>query len=380
MNRLYSSTWLPVGANANVAIHRLGHVGIGVPPQARLHIAQTSEYMMEEGSPGAIPQLRLQSTYTGYQGGTLSHSWDVFSSSTLSFVFRDGAGGGAQNAMTLSADGLFVSGPRVSVGGQVNLGMSGERYLALGYRPLGGGQFTTTSGASGGALLHTASGGGLHLSTAGSQLINLQDNIRVTVSNTGNVGVGTVDPGLKLHVKGDQSGLRLEEEDSKWDLRPTMSGDEAALGLGLPERDPFFLAIDRGDGKIAIGTELTPESLGADDIGEYRLFVEGGILSKEVRVRTLWSDYVFAPDYALLPLPAVAAHIAAHGHLHDTPSGAHIEASGLELGSMMANQQAKIEELFLHLIALDARVQALEAENARLRAPRRSVSANHKKR
>jgi len=34
-------------------------------------------------------------------------------------------------------------------------------------------------------------------------------------------------------------------------------------------------------------------------------------------------------------------HIAQHGHLHDTPSGEQIESSGLELGSMMANQQAK---------------------------------------
>jgi hypothetical protein len=56
--------------------------------------------------------------------------------------------------------------------------------------------------------------------------------------------------------------------------------------------------------------------------------------------------------------------------LHDTPSGTEIEANGLELGSMMANQQAKIEELYLHLIDMNQRVEALEAENARLRKKR----------
>jgi len=79
---------------------------------------------------------------------------------------------------------------------------------------------------------------------------------------------------------------------------------------------------------------------------------------------------VFEPDYVLLSLPEVEAHIAEHGHLHDTPSGAEIEANGLELGSMMANQQAKIEELYLHLIEMNQRVAALEAENARLRKKR----------
>ena len=57
----------------------------------------------------------------------------------------------------------------------------------------------------------------------------------------------------------------------------------------------------------------------------------------------------------------------AHRHLPDTPSAAEVEARGLNLGPATANQQARIEELFLHLIELDKRVQALEAENRALR-------------
>jgi hypothetical protein len=142
---------------------------------------------------------------------------------------------------------------------------------------------------------------------------------------------------------------------------------DGRLSVGQTGTEHLIVAPN---GRVSIGTSDTPETLGTDDISAYRLYVHGGILSQEVRVRTLWSDYVFEPDYVLLSLPEVEAHIAEHGHLHDTPSGAEIEANGLELGSMMANQQAKIEELYLHLIEMNQRVEALEAENARLRKKR----------
>jgi hypothetical protein len=103
-------------------------------------------------------------------------------------------------------------------------------------------------------------------------------------------------------------------------------------------------------------------------ISAYRLYVEGGILTKEVRVRTTWADYVFAPDYELLSLPQVEAYIADHGHLPNTPSARDVEAQGLNLGAAAANQQEKIEELYLHLIKLNKRLEKVEAENAALRA------------
>lgn len=41
---------------------------------------------------------------------------------------------------------------------------------------------------------------------------------------------------------------------------------------------------------------------------------------------------------------------------------------GLDLGDMATMQQVKIEELFLHLIDINKRLQALETENAQLKA------------
>ena len=91
----------------------------------------------------------------------------------------------------------------------------------------------------------------------------------------------------------------------------------------------------------------------------YHLFVEGGILTEEVLVRTGWADYVFAEDYDLQSLEEVEAHIAENGHLPNTPSAQEIENGGLQLGAATVNQQEKIEELFLYLIEMNKELETL---------------------
>lgn len=99
-----------------------------------------------------------------------------------------------------------------------------------------------------------------------------------------------------------------------------------------------------------------------------KLEVCGTIRAKEVKVETGWCDYVFEKNYCLLPLSEVEAHIQQYGYLHNTPSAKVIETEGLEVGKMTANQQEKIEEIFLHLIEMNKKIAALEKENAELKA------------
>ncbi len=103
----------------------------------------------------------------------------------------------------------------------------------------------------------------------------------------------------------------------------------------------------------------------------YRLFVDGGIASKELFVSTglPWCDYVFEEDYDLTPLTEVEKHIAEKGHLHNIASAKEIEAQGgFEVGKITVNQQEKIEEIFLHLIEMNKKIETLEAENTALKA------------
>ncbi|MEM9823075.1 MAG: hypothetical protein AAF985_18495 [Bacteroidota bacterium] len=119
--------------------------------------------------------------------------------------------------------------------------------------------------------------------------------------------------------------------------------------------------------KVSIGTQDTPNVIGGANISSYHLFVDGGILTDELRVRTDWADYVFGAAYQLKSLKEVQAHIEEKGYLHNTPSAAQVEAEGIAVGEMTKNQQEKIEEIFLHLIALEKRIDQLESENQTLR-------------
>ncbi|KAA3621914.1 MAG: hypothetical protein DWQ02_26930 [Bacteroidetes bacterium] len=130
----------------------------------------------------------------------------------------------------------------------------------------------------------------------------------------------------------------------------------------------LLINTQAGNGKVAIGTVNIPNAVMGTDVSGYKLFVQGGILTEEVRVRTDWADYVFADDYQLRSLAEVKSFIEQNGHLPGTPSAQEIQDKGLELASTATLQQEKIEELFLYVISLDEKIKALEAENAELKA------------
>ncbi len=111
--------------------------------------------------------------------------------------------------------------------------------------------------------------------------------------------------------------------------------------------------------KLGINTNQLPNNVGGADTSAYSLYVEGGILTEELRVRTGWADYVFESDYTLMPLSKVEAYISENGHLPNVPSATQVEAQGIEIGDMTRIQQEKIEELTLYIIELKKQVDEL---------------------
>jgi hypothetical protein len=120
-------------------------------------------------------------------------------------------------------------------------------------------------------------------------------------------------------------------------------------------------------------------SIGTDNSSLYTLVVTQGIITDAAKVQLCedggWCDYVFEPEYDLKPLEEVEKHIAEKGHLHKTPSAAEIESKGsFELKTVTLDHQEKIEEAFLHLIALkkeaddlQVKLKKLKAENVKLK-------------
>jgi len=72
-------------------------------------------------------------------------------------------------------------------------------------------------------------------------------------------------------------------------------------------------------------------------------------------------DFVFSPTYKLQPLSETKAYIAQNGHLPNVPSAKDVEKTGLDLVQMNQVLLQKVEELTLHAIAQQERINALEA-------------------
>lgn len=104
--------------------------------------------------------------------------------------------------------------------------------------------------------------------------------------------------------------------------------------------------------------------------GSHKLYVNGSAIAEEVvvKLQASWPDYVFEPSYDLSPLTDVEQFIRENKHLPGVASAREVATDGLELGKTQKAQMEKIEELYLHMIALEKRVKLLEAENAALKA------------
>lgn len=115
------------------------------------------------------------------------------------------------------------------------------------------------------------------------------------------------------------------------------------------------------NGKVVIGAP----TVAVNGSSPYKLYVEGGIRTEEVQVdaKTAWPDYVFADDYQLPSLPALGAYLRVHKHLPGFAPAAEVQTNGIAVGETIRLQQEKIEELYLHVIALEKRLSELETAN-----------------
>jgi hypothetical protein len=133
---------------------------------------------------------------------------------------------------------------------------------------------------------------------------------------------------------------------------------------GAWNRDFRFSFYNNGDtrfrGKMNIGNQ-NPQTQ-----QDFRLAVEGKLVAQAVCVTSPsnWADFVFAPTYQPMSLPNLEAYLWRNKHLPAIPSASEVEAHGYSLSDMDAKLLQSIEELTLHVIALNKRVAQLEAKKA----------------
>ncbi|MEQ9404092.1 MAG: hypothetical protein RIM99_10925 [Cyclobacteriaceae bacterium] len=206
---------------------------------------------------------------------------------------------------------------------------------------------------------------------------------KMTIKKNGFVGVGTGSPARLLHVAGSDPVLMLDATNASgdseifFDTKIDNGGNyntariiaDASTGGSSPTLS--FYIVD-GDGSGWNRTLNIKSSDGSDPSGNVgigtttpteKLEVNGTIRSKEIKVEASpWPDYVFDDNYELPSLEAIEKFVQSNGHLPEIPSAKEVEESGIALGEMNALLLKKIEELTLHIIQQEKRIQKLEIQ------------------
>ncbi|HMQ08533.1 MAG TPA: hypothetical protein PKC30_14630 [Saprospiraceae bacterium] len=187
-----------------------------------------------------------------------------------------------------------------------------------------------------------------------------------TFPSSGNVGIGTLTPGFPLQVRvaNNINGIVLgNDTGAKFFMKVNPTGSGQLFVRNNTNQDRIFLNAGGQSffmNTLAIGVNPTSNPNG------YLLAVNGLIGTKEVMVEntsSIWPDYVFQDDYNLLSLKELEKYILQFGHLPNIPNAKEIEKhGGFKLGEMNIKLLEKIEELTLHLIEQDKRINELTAK------------------
>lgn len=96
----------------------------------------------------------------------------------------------------------------------------------------------------------------------------------------------------------------------------------------------------------------------------FKVFGSGTVYARKY-VTTLnnFPDYVFQPDYQLMPLTELRNYIQTNRHLPNVPSATTIESEGADLGELNRILVEKVEELTLYILQMETRINELEKQN-----------------
>ena len=234
----------------------------------------------------------------------------------------------------------------------------------------GGGSFTLPTFNDTDAQSLALNGNTLSISNGNSVTLPTYDDTPQTLSQTGNTvtlsnGGGSftmpntsVTAGTNVTVTGSGSSVSpyvvSAADTSLYANNGTINSATTTNGNRVVTMNNsniwFQSAAADTNSKIYIGTTATYPST----TGNYKLFVEGGILTEKVKVALRstanWADYVFEKNYDLMPLKNVEEYIAIHKHLPGIDSASELAKNGLDLAEMQAKHMAKIEEMMLYII------------------------------
>lgn len=179
----------------------------------------------------------------------------------------------------------------------------------------------------------------------------------------GNVAIGTANPQGKFSISFNNNDMLsfYSGAENRIEIQTLLDNQALATYGTYGGQTENRLILQPLVGNVGIGTYSVA----------YKLNVNGTVRAKGFLNDTSnWADYVFATDYRLPPLSEVESHIKEKQHLPGIPSEKEVKENGVELGDMQMRLLAQIEQLTLHAIAQEKRLQAQEKRIAELEATR----------
>jgi uncharacterized coiled-coil protein SlyX len=275
------------------------------------------------------------------------------------------------NTITLSNGGGSITIPALDDTDQQSLSLTGNVLSISNGNSVTLPNFVDTDGQS-------LSISGNTLTISGGNSITLPAQVNQTISQSGNTvtlshGGGsftlpttTVTAGTNVTVTGNGAAATpyvvssvdtsLYQNNGVINQATTISGNRI---VDMNNSNIWFnTANSTSNGKIYLGSSTAYPNT----TGNYKLFVEGGIMTEKVKVALRssanWADYVFASDYKLMSLKEVEKFIKANKHLPGIDSAEVIANNGLDVAEMQSKQMEKIEELTLYIIDQDKKLEA----------------------
>jgi hypothetical protein len=157
-----------------------------------------------------------------------------------------------------------------------------------------------------------------------------------------------------LQPANDNNFLRFQHDGANARIDAYGTGD-FLINYGNPAQKVVFQPDVKMSGKLLIGTDSY-----TDGTYNYMLNVNGYIRAKEINCYPSWADFVFEPDYKLMPLKELQTYTQKHKHLPDIPSEKEVTRNGIHLAEMNAKLLQKIEEAYLYIFQLEKRIEQLE--------------------
>lgn len=167
--------------------------------------------------------------------------------------------------------------------------------------------------------------------------------------------VEPLSPETRLLLRSGMSILSYPPSPWGYVLAITTQGEHA------PNTKAFAISVLDSAGNPADGFRIWGDGRGE---AFYPFIFNAPITVTEIRAQNKevrWPDFVFSATYKPMSLREIEAYARAHGHLPGLPSAQEVQEKGLPLVQTQAALLQKIEELTLHVIALQKQVDSLKA-------------------